>query len=276
MLTVSHWSQNMVWSKDIPIIIISVVGIIARRDPFIGSFFIRTGRTKSKTNVTHAISAFCSRDPVNAVCHIRQNNFFNWSRQISTAIPFINQIIIKFGMKRISVPKRNIPPNTIITHANKHTKLTNCSGDSPVPVLYFSNQKATISAVTVVIGAVGPDAWIFVQPSNEVMIGMIAAANIPAKIPLHDWSQNAAQRERAANETVSQARNSVRNLFRFIEYIDEIKQYIVTIVTRVGGIGNPTPPFLVNKCIVKPFYGLSEHYRKRNSNKHFFSQHCII
>lgn len=135
-----------------------MIGIIARRDPFKGSLFIKTGRIKSKTNVTHAISVFCRRDPVNAVCHIRQNNFFNWSRQISTAIPFINQIIIKFGMKRISVPRRNIPPITIIAHANKHTKLTNCSGDKPVPAVYLSNEKATISAVTVVIGAVGPDA----------------------------------------------------------------------------------------------------------------------
>lgn len=143
-------------------------------------------------------------------------------------------MIIKLGIKRIRVPRRNIPQTIIITHANKHTKLTNCSGDKPIPVLYFSNQKATIKAVTVVIGAVGQDACIFVQPSNEVMIGMIAAASIPAKIPLHDCNQKAAPRERAANETVSHARNSVRNLFRCIEYIDEIKQNIVIINSEDG------------------------------------------
>ena len=74
-----------------------------------------------------------------------------------------------------------------------------------------------MSAVTVVIGAVGQDACILVHPNKEVMIGIIAAANIPAKIPLHDWSPNAAPNESAAKETVSHERNSIRNLFRFIK-----------------------------------------------------------
>lgn len=90
---------------------------------------------------------------------------------------------------------------------------------------------------------------------------MIAAANIPAKIPLQDCSQNAAQRERAANETVSHARNSVRNLFRCIEYNGTDKTIYSNNSSEGGWDRQSNPTLLVNKCIVKPFYGLSERYR---------------
>ena len=62
------------------------------------------------------------------------------------------------------------------------------------------------------MGAVGPDACILVPPKIDVIIGMIAAANIPAKIPLPDCNQNAAHNESAANDTVRPARKSVKNL----------------------------------------------------------------
>ena len=68
--------------------------------------------------------------------------------------------------------------------------------------------------MTVVIGAVGQDACIFVPQSNEVIIGIIPAASIPAKIHLQDCKPNAAPNESAAKETVNQAKNSVRNLCR--------------------------------------------------------------
>lgn len=68
--------------------------------------------------------------------------------------------------------------------------------------------------MTVVIGAVGPDACILVPPSKDVMIGIRPAASIPAKIHLQDCKPNAAPNESAAKETVNQAKNSVRNFCR--------------------------------------------------------------
>jgi len=69
----------------------------------------------------------------------------------------------------------------------------------------LSCAKATTSAVTVVIGPVGPEHWIRVPPKADVTRAISAAESIPAKAPLPESKPNAAPNVSATKLTVKPA-----------------------------------------------------------------------
>ncbi len=86
------------------------------------------------------------------------------------------------------------------------TRLTNAAGSSGMAERApASCANATTTAVTAVIGAVGPEHWMRVPPSSDVIDAMMAAEMMPANAPRPERIPNAAPRLIATKLTVRPA-----------------------------------------------------------------------
>ena len=122
------------------------------------------------------------------------------------AMPFMNPDTTTLGIHVTNLPSRSTAIKTRMMPLKIITRLMKCSALAPgICERSLSCANATTTAVTVVMGPVGPEHWTLVPPSREVMNAMMAADIIPAKAPLPDKRPKAAPSVRATKLTVKPA-----------------------------------------------------------------------
>ena len=168
------------------------------------NFLVINGNRNTSKALDNANKILSQNEPLNFV--VAPNSFLIWSIQIIIAIPFINPEMTTLGMYVMNLPSLRIPNIIKKTAIKKMVMFTKWSGLAKGALLKISScENATKTAVTAVIGPVGPEHWILVPPSSDVIEAIMAAEIMPVKAPLPESIPNAAPKLKATKLTVKAA-----------------------------------------------------------------------